>query len=141
MTADTEPPEVRAYLPAHEAPALRNVQAGSAIVSHHEYVHSPDDPEGPARVLVYFEGNKHGASNMATYADRAMFAYWRMRERYPTVAQAEVPVDQLVRIGTLDPEHRAIELVDDEHAPDLANWLACPPERLRDELHVKSLRP
>ena len=70
MTADTEPPEVRAYLPAHEAPALRNVQAGSAIVSHHEYVHSPDDPEGPARVLVYFEGNKYGASNMVTYADR-----------------------------------------------------------------------
>ena len=64
-----------------------------------------------------------------------------MRERYPTVAQAEVPVDQLVRIGTLDPERGAIELVDDEHAPDLADWLGCQPERLRDELRVKGVRP
>jgi hypothetical protein len=94
LTADTEPPEVRAYLPAHEAPALRNVQAGSAIVSQHEPV------EISGALLVYFEDNKHGASNMATYPDRAMFARWRMCGRYPTVAQAKVPVDQPVRIGT-----------------------------------------
>jgi hypothetical protein len=103
-------------------------------------VHSPDEPEGPARVLVYFEGNKYGASNMATYADRAMFDHWRMRERYPTVAQAAVAAEQLVRIGMLDPERGAIELVDDEHAPDLADGLGCSPGRLRDELHVKGVR-
>ena len=41
MTARTEPLEVRAYLPAHEAPALSNVLAGSAIVSQHEPVEIP----------------------------------------------------------------------------------------------------
>ena len=93
-------------------------------------------------MLVYYEGNRYGAANMVTYADRAMLAYWRMRDHYPTVAQAAVPVEHLVRIGTLDPERGEIELVDTEHAPDLAEWLGCAPALPRDELHVSaSARP
>jgi hypothetical protein len=80
LTADTQAPEVRVYLPAPNAPALSHVLAGSAIVSHHQPADSPDEPGGPARVLVYYEGNRYGAANMVTYADRAMLAYWRMRD-------------------------------------------------------------
>ena len=140
MTADTQAAEVRVYLPAPNAPALSHVLAGSAIVSRHQRAHRPDEPGGPARLLVHYEGNRYGAANMVTYADQAMLAYWRMRDHYPTVAQAAVLVEQLVRIGTLDAERGEIELVDAEHARDLAEWLGCSTERLRAELHVKGVR-
>ena len=140
MTADTQAPEVRVYLPAPNAPALSHVLTGSAIVSHHQPAHSPDEPGGPARVLVSYDGNRYAAANMATYADRAMLAHWRMRDHYRPWPRPRRRPSSWCGPGTLDPERGEIELVDTEHAPDLAEWLGCSPERLRDELHVKGVR-
>jgi hypothetical protein len=55
-------------------------------------------------------------------ADRAIHAYWRMRERYPTVAKMTVPAHDLVRVGTLDPERGVIRDEFDARTALLA-WL------------------
>jgi len=102
-------------------------------------------PNEQGWVLVYYEGNLYDAANVVTYADRAMFAYWRMRDRYPTVARRAVRVDDIQQIGILDPTTGLITLGEEHGVPNerLCDWLSLKGDtvekmqKLDTQLHVK----
>jgi hypothetical protein len=52
----------------------------------------PRDANGPAR------GNRYGAVNLVTFADRVARAWDRQRMKYPSVARASLLADELVKI-------------------------------------------
>ena len=108
---------VLVYVPKPGTAIERTVKRGSAIVGP-----EAEAEAGRARPTVYFEGNLYGAVGMVTFADRAMHAYWRMRERYPTIAMMTASPQELVRAGTLDPERGVIRDELDARG-DLLAWL------------------
>ena len=94
--------------------ALPQIIRGSGIVG------SPARLD-PGRVVIDFEGNRYGAANLVTYADRVRQAAGRHRERYPTSARAAVRLDALVPIGVFD--GFAVWLDDEDCHDLLARWL------------------
>ena len=109
------------YVPNPDAPEvvamqLAGIDPQSAIVG-------ADPEEGEDRVLIYFEGNRYGASNIRTFADRAMLAGGRCVERYPTAAMRAVLAEALVRVGTLYLDHKRVEVEDGLSLTRLAKWL------------------
>jgi len=106
------------------------IAAGSAIVGT-----GRDQDPGvlPGSIIVYYEGNLYGAANMVTFADRAMHAYWRMRDRYPTAAMMAVPVSQLQLVAHLLPEHGRVEVISGATLYRLARWLDLEEDATRRE--------
>ena len=94
-------------------PRLRWIKSGSGIVGR-------DAPDDPDYLVIYFEGNVYGASNIKTFADRVYHAADRMESHYPTIATAYVTRTSLVEIGKFDGER--VTLYDDGFEP-LAYWL------------------
>lgn len=78
---------------------------------------------GAERTTIYFEGNRYGASNIVTFADRCLHAADRMIARYPTIAQKSVPSEDLQHIGYLDMTFGEVHLDDAEAERALAAWL------------------
>lgn len=117
--------------------------AAETIAPRSAIVGDGQDPEPgvlPEMIVVYYEGNLHNAVNMVTYADRAMFAYWRMRDHYPTVAMMAVPRSQVVQAATLYPEHGRIEVLDIDQEIRLCRWLDVDLSDLARELQVSGVR-
>lgn len=54
------------------------------------------------RVRVYYEGNRLGAENLTSFLGRALCAAGRDSERYPTVAMAQVLLEDFLDVGRLD---------------------------------------
>ena len=139
--------EVPVYIPARAGEG-REVRMGShlaAIVAEGSAIVGARESDG--MVVVYYEGNLHGACNMVTLADRAMFAYGRARDRYPTVAMMAVPASQLARVGTLYPEHGRIEVHNGRELYEIARWLGIDlaqgreaTDRLHSELRCDGVR-
>lgn len=75
------------------------------------------------RVLIDYEGNLYGASNIKTYADRLRHAAGRHTERYPTVARRFVTTIDVIQIGTFDYGTGEIEIM---NPVLLAEWLEVP---------------
>lgn len=86
--------ELLVFVPRSGVPAERMIDAGSAIVGA--------DVRADGNVEVYYEGNRLGAENLRRYEDRLLVAGGRLAQRYPTIARALVPADDLVLVGTLD---------------------------------------
>lgn len=82
------------------------IHPGSAIVG--------DPTRHESGVLVYFEGNLFGAENLKSYEQRLECAAGRLTHRYPTVAMALLPFDQLVSVGTYDTEAHLLDLSDED---------------------------
>jgi hypothetical protein len=100
----------------------------------------PREVGGDTNLVIDFEGNRYNASNMVTYADRAMHAAGRQRECYPTVARAIVPSRQLVRVATLDYDHEQVRCLDEDGVLELLRWLEVTHEQLQVELRGTSMR-
>lgn len=101
----------------------------------------PEDRNGLAggeAVHIYYEGNRFGASNIVTFADRCDHAHGRMVENYPTVAQRMVPLDLLTRVGTFLP--RLGVQLDGEAACliALAKWLDVDLEDTRQRVRLQA---
>jgi hypothetical protein len=107
--------EIVVFLPVSDLGATTEIAAGSAVLGRPE--------PGCDEVEVYFEGNLHGAVNMATLADRALHAAGRMVHDYPTVAKMTVPRAALVAVGTFDPRAAKIELTGPDSERAVAFWL------------------
>lgn len=110
--------EIVVYLPAGGHPATEGIARGSAIVGVPE--------PGAEEVRIYFEGALYDQVNMVTLADRAVHAYGRLRERYPTLAKRMVPRSALVAVGTFDEAGGRIILTGEQSASAVANWLGVP---------------
>ena len=91
------------------------IDHGSGIVSE-----GIIDTEG--RIEVYFEGNRHGAENLRTYAQRVGSAAGRLVQRYPTIARATCASDDFHVVGrylfTHDWSTFALKLTDEATALD-----------------------
>lgn len=51
-------------------------------------------------ILAYFEGNVHGARDLATFEERVNCAAGRLTEHYPTIAKASFAAHEIVQVGT-----------------------------------------
>lgn len=60
-------------------------------------------------LVIYYEGNLYGASNLRRFEDRALIAYGRLTQRAPTIAMAVVPISEFVIVGHMTPERLAIQ--------------------------------
>jgi hypothetical protein len=103
------------FVPREGDVATAGILAGSGIVG------AP--LPGAERVVVYFEGARHGQVGMARLADRVFHAYGRLVERYPTTARMSAPRASLVEVGTFDPVAAAITAIDAASEAALAAWL------------------
>ena len=104
-----------------------SIMRGSGIVG-------VEHPTIPPLVVVDYEGNRYGAVNMVTFADRCMIAADRQEADYPTIARAMMQVEGLMKIGEWDGERGRVVL-DRGKTPKemLAAWLDV------DELDPKEL--
>jgi hypothetical protein len=129
--------ELDVYVPADSAAASLTIDAGSGIVG------TASDELG--RTLVDFEGNRYGAVNLVTYADRVHCAADRHVVRYPTTARALLDTITLVRVGTFDPETGDIDLLGADEDPDaararIAAWCGVTPADVDAQLRTTSAR-
>ena len=99
------------FVPSEDSSSAKMIDPGSGIVGV---------PYDEGRILVYFEGNRHGAVNVVTFADRVLHAASRLAHDTPTGALAAVPAEDVQQVGTYDPKTGTVRL-DDEKA--LARWL------------------
>lgn len=127
------------YVPTEGAPdtlglAVKHIDRGSGIVG--------EDPHQGERLLVYYEGNRFGAQNIVTFADRCYFAASRLIETYPTVAQAAVPPEALTQVGWYYHAYARVEVRDVHDLIGIAHWLDLDvtADQLRDELRPKGVR-
>lgn len=137
------------YVPNEDAPevvglALKHIDKGSGIVGIPADEYEGVLPAGvrDARTLIYYEGNRYGASNMVTFADRCYFAASRLIERYPTVAQAAVPTHTLTQAGWYYPSEKRVEIRDVHDMIAVAHWLGLDvtSDQLRRELLPEGVR-
>lgn len=101
---------------------VTSIDARSAVVGTPAKDYFPDllGFGGADEIVVDFEGNRYGATNMVTYADRASHAAGRHQVHYPTVARLVVKAAQLIRVGSFDFRNERVH-VDDRDA--LTAWL------------------
>jgi hypothetical protein len=108
------------YIPDDAAPhrisiSVNHIDAKSAIVSD-------PNPSGDM-IVIYYEGNRYGASEIVTLADRARRATERLVAKAATVAMCAVPRAALLQVGVLNP-WRGIDLIEDPATvAALARWL------------------
>lgn len=87
------------------------VAAGSAIVGE----------ERAAGVVIYYEGNLYGASNLNKYEEKLSAAAGRLKADYPTAAKLLVQSEDLVEVGVYDTAIWAVAAITNREA--LAEWL------------------
>lgn len=131
---------VDVYLPNPESDlaraSLASILPKSAIVGTpaREWFEQTHPSNTDLDIIIDFEGNKFGASNVVTYADRAMVAFGRHREHYPTVARLAVPPSHLIVVGTFYAGPDRIEPNDAESLVALMRWLDVDADQLAREL-------
>lgn len=96
------PGALTVYVPRVSGTLAKEIDLASGIVG------SPSDEPGIIR--IDFEGNRHGAVNIVTWADRLRAAASRHQAGYPTIAQLWVPETELVAIGRFDAEEGEVRL-------------------------------
>jgi hypothetical protein len=116
--------EMRLWIPDEHTPAAEWVLPGSALVS----VACSGE-----QVVCSYEGNKYGAANIVTLADKAMLAAGRLRTGYPTAAVRSFRRSELVPVGFYDEEQGEIRITDAAQA-NVARWVGCSPGALSVEL-------
>lgn len=98
------------------------IDPASAVVSlSSASQRSPGD-----QILCYFEGNRYGAEDAATWLGRVILAGSRALTRYPTTARALIRPSELIPVGTYDFEAATLELVE-ERIPLLREYLGTVP--------------
>lgn len=104
------------FVPAGDA--LFDIDRGSGIVGEDTGDMAGKLPTG--EVEIDFEGNRFGAENIRTYADRVWVAAARHVGRTPTVARMVVPDEALIYVGDF---HDGRIDVDPVNFRVLAEWL------------------
>lgn len=111
------PEEIVVWVPTGRIAS--RIRAGSGVVSSR--------PPVGGRITIDFEGNLYGSPALAVYANRVLHAWDRQHTDYPTVARLRAEAEDLIRVGTFDPEEGEICLTDPDAVEDnggvLAAWL------------------
>lgn len=88
------------HVPARPGVLGGTIMPGSAIVS--------DGTVRDGRVLVHFEGNAHGASNLLEFHERMVSAAGRLARSYPTTATGLLRADDLHDVALVDPDRLVV---------------------------------
>lgn len=121
-------PVLEIFVPAPGSAAERLIARGSAIVgAPRTGTRQPDDD----RWTVYYEGNTIGASNVVSFHDKLQIAAGRLVHRYPTVAMASFPAEDLIHVGRYDVDRQVILTITDAQALEV--WTSGPAEELIGE--------
>lgn len=129
---------VDVYLPNPDneltAKVLGTIHAKSALVGTpaREWFDRPGNDDQD--IIIDYEGNKYGAANMVTFADRAAHAADRHAQHYPTVARLAVPPSHLIVVGTFYHGWDRVEVNDGISLMHLMKWLDCDSDQLAREL-------
>ena len=105
------------FVPANPSHTF-GIDAGSAIVAG-------QSQRGKERLTVHFEGNRFGAENMRKYSERCLHASGRAAMRYPTIAKASLPANELIKVGEFDLDTMQVTQVSD--SARLESWLGTEP--------------
>jgi len=105
------------YLPLGDDPRLATIVRGSGIVG---------ELQGDGSLLLDFEGNAYGASNLERFANRVLKAAARQAERYPTRARLLIEPEHVVAIGEFDAREQVVRLTGADSEARLAAWLDVP---------------
>lgn len=81
-------------------------------------------PNESGYVELYYEGNRYGACNIRTFADRVYHAADRASTRYPTIATMAAKQAEVVQIGEFD--GTTVSLAADRERALLETWLGGP---------------
>lgn len=93
-------------VPVADTSASKWIRPGAAVVA-------PFGSNQNESMLVRFEANLYGASNMMRFVEKCLHAADRAIERYPTTAKATLPVAELQVVGTFDyPTKQITEITD-----------------------------
>lgn len=84
--------ELALLVPKIELQGKHHLKKGSAVVA-------VKIPSG--QVMAYYEGNIYGASNIVSYNDKAMLAFGRMVQNYPTTATMVIEAEDYEAVGTI----------------------------------------
>lgn len=104
------------FVPRSDSPMRCRLGSGAAVVGDR------DSLDSNGCITIYFEDNRYAAVNVKNYADRALVAALRMRDRAATVARAAISPSELVEVGYWDEENgRAI--IDPDMRHELDYWL------------------
>jgi hypothetical protein len=109
---------VKLFIPREGSATYRAVAKGSAIIAAPTqglYATSGD------RILIYYEGNTSGSSNLDTFDLLAAVAYERARDRAGTTSKAAVPKAELLEVGIYDPVQRRCFI--GGHHMEVTRWL------------------
>lgn len=95
-----------------------DILPGSAIVG--------DFDSKVGRIMLDFEGNKYGWDNLHRYVERAMHAWDRHVQRYPTISRMYVQAHEVVIVGEYDPLNKRI-VIHPLDMPKVEQWLGMSP--------------
>lgn len=104
--------------PEFEQMVAAQIDPGSGIVGFQLSAQSPE------QVMVYFEGNRVGASNLMRFEERVNQAYGRMVQRYPTVAVLALPLAYFSVAGQIE-GYGNVTVTDPEA---VARWTSSAPQ-------------
>lgn len=123
------PKQATVYVPKGAAAERLGIDPRSGIVGR---------PASPSLVELYYEGNRFGASNIVTFADRCWHAFDRMDRAYPTVARSLASVEDVIDAGTFTVGH-GVDPHDGAALAALAGWLELdfPAGEWGDRLHTE----
>lgn len=122
-------PPISVYVPSH---AGTLIDQGSGVVGSPAHKFMPMLPDD-GRITADYEGNRFGASNIKTYADRVLHAAGRHTQKYPTVARSTLSTEDLTEVGSFD---GAVLTIKRAHYPTVAEWIGVPVEDLAEQLEV-----
>ena len=84
--------ELPLLVPKATLQAAHHLKKGSAVVAVKR-------PSG--LVIAYFEGNIYNASNITTFDEKALLAYGRMVQNYPTTAKMAIEIEDYEVVGSI----------------------------------------
>ena len=90
-------------IPKPGTPLEFTVREGSGMIAS-------DSPLQEGRAKVDYEGNLYDAINLRDPLDRIRCAAGRQVQGYPTIARSSAKWEELVIVGTLDPETYEIKI-------------------------------
>ncbi|MGV8846490.1 MAG: hypothetical protein ACOH1Y_09215 [Propionicimonas sp.] len=88
------------------------------------------------RLQIDYEGNRHHAENLITYADLVHCAADRQATNYPTVARMFVEPDTMTLVGDINMETGVITLLDQQARQRVLTWTTLTDDQLNTQLHA-----
>ena len=92
VTRPTWNDELALLVPKIEFQPKHHLKKGSAVVAVKR-------PSG--QVVAYYEGNLYNACNVNTFDEKAMLAYGRLVQNYPTTAKCVIEADEYEICGSI----------------------------------------